>query len=84
MNYDANLHTCCWLAYCTDCKLLCVASAKYAAAGIYIGTSASEVPLAAACCCLQMRSKRNFCIDIVLVFILLGIGAYIFTVATKK
>jgi multisubunit Na+/H+ antiporter MnhF subunit len=35
-------------------------------------------------CCLQMRSKRNFCIDIVLVCILLGIGAYIFTVATKK
>lgn len=32
----------------------------------------------------QMRSKRNFCIDIVLVCILLGIGAYIFTVATKK
>ena len=37
------------------------------------------VPLA-----VQMRSKRNFCIDIVLVCILLGIGAYIFTLATKK
>lgn len=38
------------------------------------------------CClfCLQMRGKRNFCIDIVLVCILLGIGAYIFTMATKK
>jgi hypothetical protein len=33
---------------------------------------------------LQMRSKRNFCIDIVLVCILLGIGAYIFTLVTKK
>eukprot|EP00775_Hariotina_reticulata_P005702 gene5702-5941_t len=32
----------------------------------------------------QMRSKRNFCIDIVLVCILLGIGAYIFTLATKN
>ncbi|KAF8072343.1 SYP71 [Scenedesmus sp. PABB004] len=32
----------------------------------------------------QMRSKRNFCIDIVLVCVLLGIGAYIFTAATKK
>jgi hypothetical protein len=33
---------------------------------------------------LQMRSKRNFCIDIILVCVLLGIGAYIFTAATKK
>jgi hypothetical protein len=31
-----------------------------------------------------MRSRRNFCINIVLVCILLGIGAYIFTAATKK
>jgi multisubunit Na+/H+ antiporter MnhF subunit len=39
------------------------------------------------CVCLlllQMRSKRNFCIDIVLVCILLGIGAYIFAMVTKK
>lgn len=40
--------------------------------------------MATACPVLQMRSKRNFCLDIVLVCILLGIGAYIFTLATKK
>ena len=32
----------------------------------------------------QMRSKRNFCIDIVLLCILLGIVAYLVTMFKKK
>jgi hypothetical protein len=31
-----------------------------------------------------MRSKRNFCIDIILVCILLGIGAYIASAVMKS
>lgn len=33
---------------------------------------------------LQMRSSRNFCLDVVLICIILGLGLYLFQLFKKK